>query len=306
MRPVGHTHDANSVSGRVERLLDEIDTTGDTATARTAEELVRTLMEFYGDGLSRIVELIGSCEGGDATLRQLADDRIVGGLLVLHELHPDGTGERVEHALEQVRPYLGSHSGDVELLGITDDVVRLRLQGSCHGCPSSMVTVKLAIEQAIESAAPEITSVEVEGVVEDKETGPGGRPLLPLQATSTEEPAAAQRETTPPGAAWVDLDDLGELPPGELLATRVAGVAAVVCDVDGDLYAYRDRCPECGTPLASAALLGSVLRCGSCGIGYDVRLAGKGVGQSAAHLDPLPLLSGDGQVRVAVPAGAMP
>ena len=62
-----------------------------------------------------------------------------------------------------MRPYLGSHGGDVELLDVTaDGVVRLRMLGSCDGCPSSAVTLKLAVEGAIEAAAPEITAIEVE------------------------------------------------------------------------------------------------------------------------------------------------
>lgn len=63
-----------------------------------------------------------------------------------------------------MRPYLGSHGGDVKLLGVADGVVRLRLERSCHGCPSSTVTMKLAVEKAIAEAAPEIARIAVEGV----------------------------------------------------------------------------------------------------------------------------------------------
>ena len=59
-------------------------------------------------------------------------------------------------ALDEVRPYLASHGGDVELLGVEDGVVRLRLEGSCNGCPSSAMTLKLAIEEAIARAAPDV------------------------------------------------------------------------------------------------------------------------------------------------------
>ena len=84
-------------------------------------------------------------------------------LLLVHGLHPYDVETRVEQALDGVRPYLGSHGGDVELLGVTDDgVVRLRLLGSCDGCPSSSVTLKLAVEEAIEAAAPEVDGIEVE------------------------------------------------------------------------------------------------------------------------------------------------
>ncbi|MGH3439544.1 MAG: NifU family protein [Sciscionella sp.] len=304
---MGQKQDARSVGARVEELLDALSASGDAAATSTAEELVRTLMEFYGAGLARIVELIGTTPDGEALLRQLTGDKLVGGLLVLHELHPEGTEDRVRGALEKVRPYLGSHSGDVELLDVDDeDVVHLRLEGSCHGCPSSMVTVKLAIEQAIEAAAPEIVRVEVDGVVEEQPRGPGGRPLLPLRAASAteQEPVEEARQDT---AAWVDLDDIDGLRSGSLVATRLAGTAAVVCKVDGDLYAYRDHCPGCATPLASGSLAGRLLSCGSCGRRYDVRLAGRAEGGAGtAHLDPLPLLVDGGQVRVAVPAGAAP
>src|SRR5207342_3700909 len=97
---------------------------------------------------------------GEAELSALAADDLVASLLLVHGLHPYGVVERVEQALESVRPYLGSHGGDVELLGVGEDgTVRLRLLGSCDGCPSSAVTLKLAVEGAIESAAPEVTAI---------------------------------------------------------------------------------------------------------------------------------------------------
>ena len=69
-------------------------------------------------------------------------------------------------ALEEVRPYLQSHGGNVELLGVEGGVARLRMQGSCGGCPSSAMTLKLAIEEAIQKAAPDLEGIEAEGVAE--------------------------------------------------------------------------------------------------------------------------------------------
>jgi Fe-S cluster biogenesis protein NfuA len=70
--------------------------------------------------------------------------------------------ERVRRALEGVRPYLRTHGGGVELLGVSDGIVRLRLEGSCHSCPSSAVTMKQTVEEAILGQAPEVAAVEVE------------------------------------------------------------------------------------------------------------------------------------------------
>jgi Fe-S cluster biogenesis protein NfuA len=70
----------------------------------------------------------------------------------------------VEEALARVRPFLATHAGNVELLGIDADAgsVRLRLLGSCDGCPSSAVTLQMAVERSILEAAPEIALIEVE------------------------------------------------------------------------------------------------------------------------------------------------
>jgi Fe-S cluster biogenesis protein NfuA len=85
---------------------------------------------------------------------------------LLYGLHPLHLETRVSQALDQVRPYLHRHKGDVVLMGVIDGVVHLRMQGSCHGCPSSAMTLKNAIEEAIYAAAPDVAAIEVEGVVD--------------------------------------------------------------------------------------------------------------------------------------------
>ncbi|MEV6644722.1 NifU family protein [Amycolatopsis sp. NPDC051371] len=170
--------EVDRVGERIEQLLGEF--SGEDA--ELAEDLVHTLLEFYGAGLARIVEVVDR-----PLLDRLAEDDHIRGLLVLHDLHPRSTHERVTEALDKVRPYLGSHAGDVEFVEIADGVLRLRLQGTCDGCPSSTVTAKYAIERVVREAAPEISDVVVEGVVPE-ETGPGGRPLLPLVPCPVEVP----------------------------------------------------------------------------------------------------------------------
>lgn len=274
---------AGEVGDRVERLLAEFEALADPTLAARAEELVRTVVEFYGTALERIVELTP-----EPALERLAADQLVAGVLVVHDLHPHSLEQRVQRALDGVRPYLGSHSGDVSFVEITDEsVLRLALGGSCDGCPSSTVTVKLAIEQAIEHAAPEIVRIDVEGVV-PLETGPGGRPLLPL--------------VTAEKASWVELGEADMVAPGAVSSARVRGAATVVCNAGGTLYAYRDRCAACQEALSGGHFDGRLLSCPSCGASYDVVAAGRAVNGNG-HLDPLPLLaSDDGTIRVAVSA----
>jgi Fe-S cluster biogenesis protein NfuA len=139
---------------RVEALLDEVEAFP-PPQRETATELVQALLDMYGEGLSRIVA------AGPVPV----EDELVAHLLLLHGLHPVPVEQRVSGALEEVRPYLLAHGGGVELLGIDDGVVRLRLEGACNGCPSSSLTLKSAVEEAIVRAAPDVERIEAEGEV---------------------------------------------------------------------------------------------------------------------------------------------
>ena len=132
---------------RVESLLGGLD---DRAT-----EVVQALVELYGEALARFVA------GVDPT-----QDELLSHLLLVHDLHPVDVETRVHRALEEVRPYLGSHGGDVELVAVEDGVAHVRLEGTCNGCPSSTVTLRNAIEEAIMRAAPELERIDAEGAVE--------------------------------------------------------------------------------------------------------------------------------------------
>lgn len=78
-----------------------------------------------------------------------------------------GLKERVEKAIESIRPALQLDGGDVELVGIEDTVVKVRLEGACHGCPMAAMTLQMGIERVIKRDVPEITAVEaVSGLME--------------------------------------------------------------------------------------------------------------------------------------------
>jgi Fe-S cluster biogenesis protein NfuA len=151
---------------RVETLIQELERLPDPRARAHTRAIVQSILELHGRALETILEAIADTgETGLAMIDSLAGDDLVGSLLALHGLHPLHLEERVGRALDKVRPYLRSHGGDVELLQVVEGVVRLRMQGSCHGCPSSAMTLKLAIEEAIYEKAPDVAGIEVEGVV---------------------------------------------------------------------------------------------------------------------------------------------
>jgi Fe-S cluster biogenesis protein NfuA/nitrite reductase/ring-hydroxylating ferredoxin subunit len=285
--------DDRDLIGQVEALLGELESVGDPSARDTALETVQAVLELYGSGLERIVESIGPLQA-----TTLASDELVGHLMLLHGLHPVPVEERVREALEGVRPYLGSHGGDVELIGVADGVARVRMQGSCEGCPASSMTLKLAIEDAVLKAAPDVDAVQAE------EEGDAGAvsPLLQIELVTPAEPEGV----------WAAAGALPQLAGGGTLLKEIVGEPVLFLRLgDGTTYAYRPECPGCAGSLEhgsldSAGLVGAELTCPGCGHRYDVVRAGRCVDAPDLHLEPVPLLMDDaGLVRVALRTAAV-
>src|SRR6202050_4939876 len=164
------SHEIQNRLKTIETLVQRIEQVKDAALKATAKELVQSLMEFHGAGLERMLEIVhDSLELGPSVIETLGQDELVRSLLLLYGLHPDALETRVLQALEKTRPYLKSHGGNVSLLTVDDSgAVTLRLEGSCHGCPSSSATLKLAVEEAIYEAAPDVTAIIVEGSIQEQ------------------------------------------------------------------------------------------------------------------------------------------
>ena len=283
-------HDGELIR-RVETRLAELESLADPVARHVALETVQAVLELYGAGLERVMERVG---GPQATA--LATDALVEHLLLVHGLHPMSVEERVREALDAVRPYLGSHGGDVELVEVADGVARVRMQGSCEGCPASATTIKLAIEDAVLKAAPDVERVEAEA--DASVVGEGGPPPLRI-------------EVVQPAGAWAPVGALPQLAGGGVVVKEVAGERMLFLRLeDGSPYAYRPECPGCGGSLEGGALeasglVGAELGCPACGHRYDVVRAGRCVDAPQLQLEPVPLLVDEaGLVRVAVQASA--
>src|SRR4029450_11886682 len=149
---------------RVQELTGRLEDLDDPACRELAEELTSAVVQMYGAGLERIVELADA-----GTREEMAKDSLVAGLLMIHDLFPVPIEERVAQALDTVRPDMESHGGNVELLGIEDGVAKARLEGSSKSCRASPSTLELAVRQALEDAAPDLLGMDVEGIVEEEE-----------------------------------------------------------------------------------------------------------------------------------------
>lgn len=117
--------------------------------------------EFHKNGLTQVIQLLKADPRGKELLFDMIDQPEIYAMLSMHGLiRPDLT-TRVRRVIENVRPYMQSHGGDVELLEVTNDSVRLRLAGACNGCSMSALTLRNGVEDALRENVPEIIHIEV-------------------------------------------------------------------------------------------------------------------------------------------------
>jgi len=281
---------------RIEALIQEVSTFSDSHARATTEELIQALLDMYGEGLSRILELTDQSEAaGYALIEELASDDLVGSLFLLHGLHPIAIETRVAKALVEVRPYLKSHGGNVEFIRVEDGIAYLRLEGSCHGCPASTVTLKLAIEEAIYKAAPDLDGLQVEGVID-----PPPRPGTPITFVPRRRKDGASARPTEQNGVWNVMEGVQSLPNGKLKVVTVEGEALLITRIAGTFYAYHNRCSNCNASLAEGKVTGTYLICPSCERQYDICRAGRCLDKPDLFLEPVPLLVENGKVKVAL------
>ena len=150
---------------RIGGLVQEIETIADPAVRSSTRQLVQSLMELHGAALERALELVAEAgDPGMSIIDRLGRDPLVSSVLVLYALHPEDLDSRVLKALERVKPQLRKQGCEVELLALSEGVVRLRVQTGEHTCGSTAKTAQAALEEAIYDAAPDLVSLSIEGL----------------------------------------------------------------------------------------------------------------------------------------------
>jgi hypothetical protein len=156
--PISTPH-APSASTRLPTLSAVAERIAGLIDGPVSEALVVMLTELYGDALARVIAAIEAAPDGAAILERMCADKLVGGLLVVHDLHPQPLAVRVERALAALAPTLGAPLS-VTLDRIEDDVVYIRLAAPAGSAERS------AIAHAVAEAAPEIICVRAEFAVD--------------------------------------------------------------------------------------------------------------------------------------------
>jgi nitrite reductase/ring-hydroxylating ferredoxin subunit/Fe-S cluster biogenesis protein NfuA len=247
--------------------------------ARTKALALRDALDaLTRDALIKLVRSLRADERGRELLVEALDMPEIYALFSKHEIIKPTVAHRVAAALELVKPYLQSHGGSIELVGIEGDVALVRLQGSCTGCSMSAQTLRQGVEEAVTTRVPEISRVQ--------------------QVTETAIPGLIVLEPmtkTDPNAGWVRGPRAEEISNDR--ASAIAGTSAIVVRENERLFAYENACPHMGLPLAGAGIDGTVLTCPSHGFRFDIT-SGECITAGHVQLSPLPLRVEDGFVWV--------
>lgn len=274
----------NRQSKRMQDLIEQVNNISDPKSKELMQECISEILTFYGRGLERILDILMNENNQAATkiINELMEDSFISGLLLIHDLHPLDLQTRLHLALEKVSPYIESHGGSVEIVSLEDGIATIKMAGSCKSCKSSSVTLELAIKQSIEEHCPDLLELKVEGIepAPEKENKP-------------------KEKTETFGSKWKTINVPGNISDGGMKFFEINGTPLIICNLAGQLYAYRNKCPACDLPLSSGSIDGTKISC-RLGHHYDIKEAGKCTDDPDLQLDPFPLLEENGEVKIAV------
>ena len=265
------------------------------------ETLIGTLERDEDDRALLLLQLVDAIHrpGIELLAAGQVEDPMAQALLAMYDLAPVEEHIQVEEILDEVRPYIESHGGDLELLDVDDGVVHVRLSGSCSGCAASAITLRRGVEDALREKYEnfkEVVPHDAEGE-EDAAADNGGPQLLQIEGLSDRpEPRKLRRPV------FVDAGTVDEVGPGEMKAVDVDGESILIVNIEGEPYAFKNFCPmDERLALDGGRLSGKVLVCPWHNCGYDAR-SGKRADDEPEQPDlvVVPIAVRDGQLQVAV------
>jgi Fe-S cluster biogenesis protein NfuA/nitrite reductase/ring-hydroxylating ferredoxin subunit len=214
-------------------------------TVRAYREAIDAL---HAEALRRLIRALRGSPEAAAALREAASDDIVYAVLRHHGIVKPSIAERVEAALESIRPLLAGHGGDVELVRVEPPEIAVRFSGACEHCPASALTIDAAVRTAVRAACPEITSI-----VQVKDRGRKGPP-----------PPAE-------GSTWLPAGMAADIPEDGVRAMALGGRAIILARRGVTVTCFDDRCAHLGGALHGGTVEDGVLSCPAHGFRHDLR-----------------------------------
>jgi Fe-S cluster biogenesis protein NfuA len=169
---VAESRDFREDIQRIGGLVQEIESIADPAVRTATKNLVQSLMDLHGAAFEKALEIVAEAgEPGMALIERLGRDSLVSSVLILYGLHPEEIETRVLKAVDRVRRQLRKQGCELDLLGVENGAIRLRVEAGSHTCGSTAKTVQSTLEAAMYDAAPDLTSLVIEGLEEKPASG---------------------------------------------------------------------------------------------------------------------------------------
>ncbi len=215
---------------------------------------VRAVDALNAAAFRNLIRAISAHPGLAAALRDAVQDEVVYAVLRRHGILKPSLHERVDAALDGIRPMLAGHGGNVELVSVATPVAEVRFLGACDGCPASALTFYSGVRKAILDAAPEITEIrQVKGL-----GGGGGGDTVHFTT-----PFASVID-----GGWLHAAALADLADGTTLTLTVAEHSVLLSRFDDQFTCFENSCAHMGMPMDGGEIAGGILTCPYHGFKY--------------------------------------
>ena len=224
----------------------------------TVQALKSAIEDLHKEALKRLIRALKDDPAAGAKLREALGDPVVYGVLRFHGLIKAPLAERLNTALDEVRPALAGHGGGVELVTIKPpDTVELRLTGSCHGCPASGQTLSEGVEKAIRAHCPEIVHINQVSRSAPETSADGSSTIHFIS------PFAMHAK-----AGWLDAGTLDEVPEGGISERKIKGRSVLLSKRGDTVSCFDNSCAHLGMPLEMGEISEGVITCSYHGFQY--------------------------------------
>jgi len=207
------------------------------------------------EAFRRLIKTMRDVPGAAEALREAAADEIVYCVLRRHGILKPSLFERVEAALDTVRPTLASHGGDAELVEVSGDRAVVRFLGACDGCPASALTFYSGVKTAITEQVPEIKEVK-----QAKGLGGGGS-----DAVHFTSPFAVHMKE-----GWTHATSLADLPDGTTRIVELEGHSLLLSRFGDTVTCFENACAHLGLPMDQAEIEDGFIICPHHGFRYTL------------------------------------
>jgi Fe-S cluster biogenesis protein NfuA/nitrite reductase/ring-hydroxylating ferredoxin subunit len=246
--------DLAGLVGDIERL-EAIFVTWDDAQQAAIGAYKLAIEALEGEALRRMIRALKTDPAALAAMKSAVADEVVYAVLRRHQIVRPSLNERVEAALEGVRPMLASHGGDVELVKVNPPKVEVRFIGACDGCPASALTFHAGVKKAVQEACPEITDiVQVKGL--------GSRDDSGVRFVSPFALAAK--------GSWISAGLLADIPEGSVLSTTLGGEKVLLSRDGATVTCFQNACAHLGFPIHDGEIENGIITCPHHGFQYDL------------------------------------